>query len=204
MGIYRSFQALRARERESTDFVILKRSGFSGLAVMAPHGGGIEPGTMEIADALAAEIHTFYAFAGIKESGNGRLHIASVCFDEPQAVALASAAHTVITVHGSSGEEPRVLLGGTNIILRARIQKSLAESGFPCVLAEGGALCGIHPQNLCNRGTCGKGVQLEISWGLRSRLFHRLGQRTTRVREGPFGAFVGAIRQALTNSLACG
>jgi phage replication-related protein YjqB (UPF0714/DUF867 family) len=204
MGIYSSFQALQAKERESKDFVILKRNGFSGMAVMAPHGGCIEPGTTEIADAVAGETHTFYAFAGIKKSGNGRLHIDSVCFDEPQATVLASCAHTVITVHGSSGEEPRVLLGGTNIALGARIQENLTESDFPCVRAEEKALCGIHPQNLCNRGTCGKGVQLEISRGLRSRLFYRLGQGPARVRERAFGAFVGALRQALTASLACG
>jgi len=36
---------------------------------MAPHGGGIEPGTIDIADAIARSEYTFYAFQGIKKRG---------------------------------------------------------------------------------------------------------------------------------------
>ena len=35
-----------------------------------PHGGGIEPGTSEVADAIAGEEFSFYAFEGLKSSDN--------------------------------------------------------------------------------------------------------------------------------------
>ena len=56
---------------------------------MAPHGGGIEPGTTEIAEAVAGHEHTFYSFSGVKARGNSVLHITSSRFDEPEGIAIA-------------------------------------------------------------------------------------------------------------------
>lgn len=44
----------------------------------APHGGGIEPGTSEIADAIGGERGSFYTFGGLKSSGTADLHITSI------------------------------------------------------------------------------------------------------------------------------
>ncbi len=66
----------------------LHRSGSSGILVMAPHGGGIEPGTGDIADGVAGQHHSFYCFKGIKKQGNRALHITSNRFDEPLAMAM--------------------------------------------------------------------------------------------------------------------
>ena len=48
MDKYRNFQELKRHEKEGTDYEICARKGSSGIAVMAPHGGGIEPGTMDM------------------------------------------------------------------------------------------------------------------------------------------------------------
>jgi poly-gamma-glutamate hydrolase-like protein len=57
-------------------------------ALVAPHGGGIEPGTSELADAIAASDLSFYTFEGLKPSGNTDLHITSTRFDEPMCLTL--------------------------------------------------------------------------------------------------------------------
>jgi phage replication-related protein YjqB (UPF0714/DUF867 family) len=49
-------------EKEGRDYEVHQRKGASGIAVIAPHGGGIEPGTMDIADSVAGEEHTFCCF----------------------------------------------------------------------------------------------------------------------------------------------
>ncbi len=50
------------------DYLILSRQGTSGIAVMAPHGGGIEPGTSEIANRVAGDEHAYYSFEGLKQN----------------------------------------------------------------------------------------------------------------------------------------
>ena len=52
---YPNFEVLSLNETSGIDFRILARGARAGFAVIAPHGGGIEPGTSEIADAIAAE-----------------------------------------------------------------------------------------------------------------------------------------------------
>jgi phage replication-related protein YjqB (UPF0714/DUF867 family) len=82
MDKYESYEELRQNEQEH-HFQIHHQEGSSGVAVMAPHGGGIEPGTTEIARGVAGTDHTFYAFEGLKPGGNQDLHITSTNFDEP-------------------------------------------------------------------------------------------------------------------------
>lgn len=54
------------------------------VVVLAIHGGGIEPGTSELANQIGNEgNYTLYGFDGMKSSGNSDLHITSTRFDEP-------------------------------------------------------------------------------------------------------------------------
>jgi phage replication-related protein YjqB (UPF0714/DUF867 family) len=57
--IYHSFSELSRRETAGLDYHIIKRVGGSGITVMSIHGGGIEPGTTEFADAVAGKMHSF-------------------------------------------------------------------------------------------------------------------------------------------------
>lgn len=85
---YPDFDTLSRNERAGVDFRILVRRAMSAFALVAPHGGGIEPGTSEIADGIAALEWSLYAFEGLKPSGNADLHITSTRFDEPMCLEL--------------------------------------------------------------------------------------------------------------------
>ena len=52
---YENFEELSQNETVGVDFRILARRARAAFDIVAPHGGGIEPGTSEIADAIAGE-----------------------------------------------------------------------------------------------------------------------------------------------------
>jgi phage replication-related protein YjqB (UPF0714/DUF867 family) len=194
---YAGFAALAGAEVEGVDFVIIQRTGLSGMAVMAPHGGGIEPGTADIADAVAADRHTLYGFKGIKPAGNRVLHITSNRFDEPRAVRLAEAAAWVLTLHGCRGAEEIVWVGGRHMAFRAIFLHTLRRFGFQASASQQLGLRGLQPGNLCNRGRLGQGVQLEISAGLRRRLYLSIEYRRVRQRTPAFYRLVAALSAAI-------
>lgn len=197
MDTYRNFAELRQSEEEGRDFHILQRRMDSAVAVMAPHGGGIEPGTIDIAEALAGGNFAFYAFCGSKTSGNGRLHLTSNRFDEPASLQMAEQAAVVVTVHGNRRESEEVFVGGRHTVLKERICRALTAAGFRAKISEQPGLRGMLPENICNRGTSGGGVQLEISRGLRRKMLEHLARRSERRKTRFFYDFVEAIRQVL-------
>ena len=72
---YAGFAELAGHERLGTDYRIRLRSACPAFAIVAPHGGGIEPGTSELAEAVSGEQLSFYAFEGLKRAGNAALHV---------------------------------------------------------------------------------------------------------------------------------
>ena len=56
---YRNFVELNRKEVADRDFRVRLRRNKSDTVIIAPHGGGIEQGTSEIAEAIAAEDHSF-------------------------------------------------------------------------------------------------------------------------------------------------
>jgi phage replication-related protein YjqB (UPF0714/DUF867 family) len=195
VNLYRSFQQLAEKEREGIDFRIQWRWGRTGIAVMAPHGGGIEPGTSEVARAVAEPHHSFYHLDGLKRKGNGRLHITSTLFDEPAALEMARRSWKVITIHGCDGTNPTAYLGGLDEDLRVRVATVLRSRGFSA--APHPVFRGDQKENLCNRGSSGAGLQLELSEALRASFFARL-DRPGRDHPTPiFFEFVAALKAAL-------
>ena len=194
---YRDFSQLCRHEQEGFDYVILHRTGGSGLLVMAPHGGGIEPGTSDIADAIAGQCHAFYCFKGIKKQGNRVLHITSNRFDEPRAMTMVPAADWVLTVHGCRDAEPVMWVGGLDRRRGDNIIEGLQEAGIPADRCERSGLRGLNPANICNQGRRRAGVQLEISFGLRNRLFADLYQRRIRGRTPLFHRLVATLASCL-------
>ena len=59
---------------------------------------------------------------------------------------------------------------------------ALSAAGFNAEISEIPGLKGINPQNICNRCTSGEDVQLEISRGLRGKMFENLDHRNLRKR----------------------
>lgn len=194
---YSNYAELARREKCDGDYTIIYREAASDFVVMAPHGGGIEPGTVDVADAVAAGDHTFYAFKGLKAKGNASLHINSNRFDEPVGVKAAAEARIAVTIHGSRDLEAVVHVGGRNRELKERIVAELNRAGFKAAICETPGLRGIREENICNRCRSGEGVQLEISRGMREKLFENLHHRSLRKKTVLFYRFVETLRGAL-------
>ncbi|MGD9329809.1 MAG: poly-gamma-glutamate hydrolase family protein [Desulfobacterales bacterium] len=194
---YAHFGQLRLHEREGRDFIVRHRAGPSGLLIMAPHGGGIEPGTGDIADAVAARDHSFYGFMGIKNQGNRALHLPSIRFDEPRARAMTAEAVWILTVHGCHDREILVHVGGRDRRQADRIIRGLQIAGIPAQRCERPHMRGWHPDNLCNQGRRRAGVQLEISAGLRNKLHTDPHQRDRRHRTPYFDRLIAALSSCL-------
>lgn len=185
---YRSFRELETAEREGEAWALDHADRGSRILVMAPHGGWIEPLTTELARAVAGPDLSFYSFQGVQEEGNQRLHLTSHRFDEPVGLEAASRADQVLAIHGErTRDRAFVMVGGRCDRLRRDLTRSLTEEGFSVREPRPG-LDGRHGKNICNRGRLGRGGQLEISEGLRSRF---------RMEPELQGRFVRAVRQVL-------
>src|SRR5580698_7765372 len=106
---YANFGELAKAEKRF--LVRSKLRNTSSTVVVAPHGGKIEPGTSEIAEAIAGQNLSFYAFEGDKGQNNASLHITSTNFDEPRCLALVARSVRVVAIHGKAGDDDVVLLG---------------------------------------------------------------------------------------------
>jgi phage replication-related protein YjqB (UPF0714/DUF867 family) len=196
---YPNFAALARDERSGIDYRVLVRRARNAFAIIAPHGGGIEAGTSEIADAIADENFSFYAFEGLKSSGNADLHITSTRFDEPMCLRVLGHSTIVLTLHGEHSEEDGkgVFLGGRDTALGAQIRTELTRKGFDVRKHEDRNLQGLERSNVCNRGTSGAGVQLELSRAVRKTMFKSLTRSGRRKPTARFKVFVSAVRKVL-------
>ena len=202
MDAYRNFAELCASEKEDVDFRILtvKQKG-SATVIIAPHGGAIEPGTSEVATAVAGDDLSLALFEGIRpEGGNRRLHLTSTNFDEPRCVELVLGADAVIAIHGEASAEPSVFLGGRDRILGAKLKTALKHNGFAVEIHGNIDLRGLSMKNICNRGSSGAGVQLELSRGLRRTFFRALTDQGRKEPTDALFRFTAAVRQVLLSS----
>lgn len=156
--------------------------------------GPIEPGTSEIARAIAGTDLSLYLFEGRKPDGNGDLHIASERFDEPGALFLAQA-RLIVTVHGARGPEQVAYIGGRDKAMGETIRQALEEAGFQAAKHQSSRLQGEARENVCNKGTSGSGVQIELALGLREIFFESLRCRSKTTRG--LIRFAGAVRSAI-------
>ncbi|TNE43204.1 MAG: replication protein [Sphingomonadales bacterium] len=173
---YPNFSELKANERLGVDYRIYVENRDTPVAVIAPHGGSIEPGTLEIAAAISGDTFSFYAFEALRAAGKrGSLHITSAKFDEPQALELVGKARKAIAIHGrADGQDPSTVgIGGLDDLLRDEIVAALTAADFSAAAVFEGGLAGRDPANICNRGGTGVGVQLELPWTLRRQLTSR-------------------------------
>jgi phage replication-related protein YjqB (UPF0714/DUF867 family) len=193
---YVSFQELERAERRGV-YCVLSRPRKATIAVIAPHGGKIEPGTSEVARKIAGADFSFYAFEGRKKKGNKSLHITSTRFDEPICLALVRAAECIIAIHGENSNEKVVFLGGRDAAKVRRLGEVLEQRGF-CVKAHKSArLQGTSLANICNRGRARAGVQIELTNGLRRSFFRSLSSEGRKTPTRVLGEFVSAVREVL-------
>lgn len=199
------FAELSRAATEGVDFRRNLRNLGSGTAHIAVHGGGIEPGTAEAADAVAAANgQDYYAFEALRTSDNQALHLTSTRFDDPACLELLRTCARIVSYHGCTGDAPIVHLGGRDSALRQRIGAALADAGFVVDWHTAEDLDGSDRRNICNRNASGAGVQLELSAALRASFFP--GGRTTRAaREGgrrteAFAGFVTTVARVTASA----
>lgn len=183
-GAYASYAELARRHLEGADFQVrIAHRPESGIAILAPHGGAIEEGTSEVAQALAGVEFNLYLFEGLRAAGNyAALHLTSHRFDEPRCLELLAGCDHVIAIHGCRGDAPQALLGGLDTALKERIGAAIATTAID-VRMSGHQYRAVHPHNICNRGRRRAGVQIELTTALRFGQAH--------------AAMVSAIRSVL-------
>lgn len=161
--------------------------------LIAPHGGGIEPGSSEIMR-MVAEVGgwAWYELAGFLRKGNNdALHISSTNFDEPTLKRVLPQAGFVIAFHGASeSREPIVYVGGKWKLGRRTVIESIngtvRKHGIQAVDAMDHAtaehLRGSDDSNITNLGKRSEGIQLEFSREARNLLFPPDSSREARGR----------------------
>ena len=169
---FTSFAKLAAVCTEGVDYRISGLDRGAAVLVMAPHGGTIEPGTSELAHAVAEPQFNVYEFKGLQRGAFARLHLTSTRFDEPKCLQMLTTAARVVTIHGLARPGKAILVGGLDTPLRKAVVWGLQDAGFDAAEATEGAYAAQDPRNICNRGPSGRGVQLEIERGLRDELRH--------------------------------
>ncbi len=198
MDVYGKFAELKEVEREGVDYcVCVVRRKHSSTVVLAPHGGGIEPGTSEVSRKIAEDDLSLAIFEGKKSVGNARLHMTSTNFDEPRCLELIQATDSVVAIHGEESKEPVIFLGGRDKKLGARLRAALERHGYKVKVHENPELQGMATANVCNRGRQGAGVQLELSFGLRETFFESLTAEGRKKPIDELAKFAGAVREGL-------
>jgi len=164
---FNCFSDLESCYQRDVDFQVLSRATNSSVAILAPHGGKIEPGTSELAKAIAGDDFNLYLFEGLMSSANyACLHLTSTKFDDATCLQLIQACKYVISIHGCKGQEEKVYLGGLDDLLKQKIKNSLESNGFQLEYNHPNYL-GSSKRNICNRGQSQAGVQIELTRDLR-------------------------------------
>jgi phage replication-related protein YjqB (UPF0714/DUF867 family) len=182
---FRSFADLAAAYDEGADYLITRvPRPSSTVSIVAPHGGRIEAHTSEIAIAVAGADFSLYVLEGTRSTGNyAALHLTSHYFDEPGCLELLANCDDVVAIHGCKVAGEVVLVGGLDNELAAELGAAMTKAGLDYHL-DGHEFPGTHPNNICNRGRRGVGVQLELSAAFRESSPHK-------------GKLVAAVRKVL-------
>lgn len=181
---YKGFTDLASAQVEGTDYrVHVRANAGSAVAVIAPHGGSIEQYTSDVARDIVGANFNLYLFEGIRQAGNySALHLTSHRFDEPRCLELLSDCNHVVAIHGCGGDVQQALVGGLDESLKAAVARAIADLGIDTRL-RGHQFPATDPNNICNRGRRGVGVQIEMTMALRLH--------------GPREAIAAAIRSVL-------
>jgi phage replication-related protein YjqB (UPF0714/DUF867 family) len=188
-----------AEARRRGEFVERSDGDGTGLLVLAPHGGDIEPPTDAQAERLAAALAgkgkgvTSWRCKGWAREGgrpaSARWHITSTDISEASFPLLGRVAGRrfdyAVSFHGMARDA--ILIGGAGPMtlkeeLRAEIGRALEGSGIPVLIGvPGEANGGISPQNIVNRYCRGTGIQIEQSPRARRDHWRAIADAVARV-----------------------
>jgi phage replication-related protein YjqB (UPF0714/DUF867 family) len=170
--VYSCFKELADGEIRGEDYDFRSNKNNRSVAIIAPHGGQIEPHTTLIAETIAGDRYNFYTFMGLKQNRPHRdLHITSENFDEPSCLDLISTCNVVVAIHGRANrnDPETIFLGGLDTVLRDVVGNKLRAAAF-AIQTENHPFPGTKKNNVCNKGRRKLGVQLELPRTLRNYL----------------------------------
>ncbi|WP_407632933.1 poly-gamma-glutamate hydrolase family protein [Bacillus velezensis] len=198
---YRNFEELKANESPFNFSMFSKEQG-TDVLILAPHGGGIEGGTSELAKELS-ETYSTYLFEALKTPGAFDLHLTSTNFDEPQALEMLKEHEFTLSLHGYASNEEHVLVGGTDRDKAKAITSTLNNAGYSAeLLDEGTRLSGSSPNNVANKNKTGKSIQLELSTGLRKSMFNTFSLKgRSGTRNETFYNFINTLSGFLNENV---
>ena len=210
--------ARRHRRHGRFDDSLARTCEVPKTTIVAPHGGGIEPGTSELCLAVAGYhpaalpetppagvTYDYWMFEGVRADDNAPLHVPSTGCDDGMALSLCGGSKNALALHGFRPEPELpadtqiILVGGRNHTLKEYLLAGFEDTDLDAVdAAQHGELDGSEPLNIVNRTLLGMGAQLELSTPLRDAMFgeHTRPRRkhtTTQV----FWTFVAVCRDAL-------
>ncbi len=195
---FKTLADIYSHKKEGVDFRRIWKDRGTRFALIAPHAGGIEPGTGKLVKAIAGQTFSYYIFEGLQYKGNKELHVPSIQFDDPACLALVQKTDIAIAFHGYRDSDKKVSIGGLNQICVNHLIQQLKDHGFPTTLDETDH-AGVNPANICNRCASQQGVQLELSLGLRETFFRSLDRPGREHPTDGFRRFSISIRKALSN-----
>jgi phage replication-related protein YjqB (UPF0714/DUF867 family) len=184
--------------------------------VLALHGGGIEPGTSEIALAVAGYhpatfaqaidclgLHDLWMFEGLLADENSQLHVTSKNYDDPIALKLVQISRRCLSLHGLSDTpgSADIQIGGLDTELSSIVLEELTAAGISAAISNDENSNGSDRKNICNKTTISAGVQLETEATYRESLFAP-GCNTRELRKNNttanFWKLVTALRKAMS------
>jgi phage replication-related protein YjqB (UPF0714/DUF867 family) len=159
-------------------FAVHTRTNSLRAAIFAQYGGLSEPGTDICAAHIAGDtlsLHTVVSCRAVWEAENGENRLVPRhLHNHPDGIALAEICQTVVSIRGRHAcHDPSgvVYVDGLDIALIVSLAETLAAARF--VVDEGLLQSRAkHPDNICNRGIRRRGVELDISHELMSRLLN--------------------------------
>jgi len=196
-GGYHSFADLSAAE-DPADYSIQATDNGRDTTILALHGGGIERGTSELAEAISGQgKYNTYLFEGLKATDNQSLFLKAIDFDEPKAVSLVQDSDYTVSIVGAVGDEETTYIGGQNRMLAELIKLHLMTKGYHVeTLSIPDRIAGVMDSNIVNQNKLFNGyqlggVQIAVSKGLRDKL---------AADPGTLSDYAGAINTALSKS----
>ncbi len=198
--LYGNFEELKLNE-DPSDFSISTREHDPSVLILAIHGGGIEPGTSELAREIA-ENRSLYLFEGLKSAGNAALHLTSSHFDETKAVQMVKGHSNVISLHGYGSDDKKIKIGGTDRERAELLTDVLKRHGYPAVLlGTNDKYAGVSPNNLANQSSSGLSIQIEMSTGFRKSLFDTFTLKSrASAQNGTFYQFTKTISDFISDN----
>ncbi|WP_436956390.1 poly-gamma-glutamate hydrolase family protein [Staphylococcus sp. AS1337] len=199
---YNSMSELEAETIENSDWEIVSRYLDSQVIITAIHGGGIEPGTTEIADLTAQKgKYDYFSFKGTKSKGNEDLHVTSRNYDQSELMKMIKNKTCAVAIHGCDGNENIIYIGGKDQKLIYEMTKQFRQLNISVEQAPE-HISGAHDDNIINCCKTGAGIQLELTPGLRKMCFdNQKYNKKSREDQHNWSQFMDEFTTAIVKSI---